>query len=262
MNYICEGNHLRSISIAESDQDAAWSQCSTLCDNDVDCVQIVVTELNATHQQCAVYSESTQSSNTLPVSSTNSRCAYDAPSVTGRVTYSTRTTLRLYFLQFGPVNARLGHKLRVRPGTFDNEFVGTLEDVRYLDVGQISVNESDEVVSNHQRYVTIRGSGFDDTFPAYNQVEMYNRDESIPVLGSVVNSSRTHLILDVYQLSPLNEGVLVANVSHWLSATYGRLNNASIHNATCFNLNVTAPIVEASESILMSSTRNMTLRGM
>jgi hypothetical protein len=262
-NYLCSGVLSRSISIAQSDRETAWIECSAQCIND--CVQIAMNKTNATHYNCDIFSESMQSSNTLPTYTSDARCAYDAPVVIGIVKYSSLTTLGLQFSSLGPINARLAQKLRARPSVFQGEYVGTMKDVRNLDVGQINIdaNQENEIVSNHQRYVTIRGTGFDDTFPAYNLVTMFNRNESVnvDVLGDVVNSSRTHLVLDVYQLSSMNEGELLCNITHFLSSVFTRLDDVAIFNATCFDVNVTAPTVETSESVLMSSATQMVIRG-
>lgn len=269
-NYVCDGVLMNSMVFEEPNGEVeAWSSCLTLCSSDDSCVQNVLNVVNDTFYECNLYSSSAQMLNTVPTVSEHSRCAYDAPAILGHVANSNLTSLVIMLDTLGPINARLSSgeanilraKAKVR-----NYYEGEFADVRTLQVSPITIDGNDEsvnVVNNHQLYFTIRGSGFDDTFPAYNDVAIYNEDDSSlsSILGDVVNSSRTHLVLNIHQVSSENEGALSCNVTHFLRETFSRLDEASLENINCFYLDVLVPTIESSEMILMSSTETLEIHG-
>ena len=222
-------------------------ECQDRCETSTSCKQYVYNN-SADNATCVLYENTSMTSNTLPtLSSDNITCGYLRPDVYANIIKSSISSLVMTFDQLGPMQAPSGEtELKLAVDVEGSPGYSDVTTVALVSAPQISIATSRiDTISTLSSLVTIHGTGFDDTFPRYNEVEF---SDSSLVSGYVIQSSRTTLVMSLWKLSHSLSSNVTCTVQHYLRNVSGMTSLADISsaNSTCFQVNITDPIVTES----------------
>ena len=258
--YDCTLSTAESIITTEYDYDS--DECLDLCNTTTSCVQYVH-NTSTTNSTCVLYESTSMSVNILPtLSSASVTCGYLRPDIYVTITTSTFTTLVMTFNQFGPIHASSGEidltltvNVNGSPGNSDVTTVALIS-AKTIDISDSKI----DTINTLSSLVTIHGTGFDDTFPRYNEVEFSNPSL---VSGYVMTSSRTTLVMSLWSLSYSLSTNINCKVHHYLRNVPDMTSLSGISSAetVCFQVNLTDPVVTESTNMVMIDTSSLTISG-
>lgn len=240
-------------------------ECQSLCNASSVCLQYVFMSNSSSsdNSTCTLYETTSMSTNTLPTlsSSDNVTCGYLRPDIGATIIRSSISSLIMTFDQMGPIHASNGAvDLMLMIDVEGSPGYSEVTTISSLSAAQIEISDSrTDTISTLSSHVTIHGSGFDDSFPRYNEIEFTS---SSLVSGYVSDSSRTTLVLSLWKLSYSLNANVACVVDHFLSDVSDMsLSDISSTSSTCFQIEPTNPFVTESTEMVMTDTEKLTILG-